>query len=94
MNSQWKQREEELDQQGRVIEEARKELEEYQTRQAEEPSVRRQRSPTRRSNHTFNDEQPTRKSLKFPDPDQYDGTRADLKGFMYKLKSKLSSNID
>ena len=94
MNSQWKQREEEFDQQGRAIGEARKELEKYQARQVEGPSVRRQRSPTRRPNYTFNDEQPTRKSPKFPDPDQYDGNRADLKGFVYKFKSKLSSNID
>ena len=89
MNDQWKQPEEELDQQDSATGEARKELEKYQARQAEGPSVRRQQSvsPTRRPNYTFNDEQRTRKSPNFPDPDQYDDNGADLKGFVYRLKT-------
>ena len=84
----------------REAEQAR--LEANQARREAEDSARFNplpKQPSRVPNYTFNDDfrpdlQPVRKSPKFPDPDQYDGDRAALKGFLYKLRSKLSSNAD
>ena len=86
------------------------ELEEYEIRlenfraqaaQAQHDAEQAQRDNLRASTrnskkpYVLADDSPiSRKSPKFPDPDQYDGDRAALKGFIYKLKAKLRSNMD
>ena len=60
----------------------------------EDSQRRRQQAPVRRPAYVFNDDQMTRKSQKWPDPDKFDGNRAELRGFVYQLKTKLRNNQD